>query len=455
MAYVQPRIAPMYRHSVHFDVAEKKPALKRSNSFGDYVPYNSEADALPTETKVSDEIQLNGKVPPNEAKTRSVEYPVLLGSATIREPRAKPISFGSFTTKELARFAVPDAECAAPPLQCLPLTAMEDSSSADEQKPSLESTSAHDSHWDLESLASVDMQRCWSSEEFTNDASDNNEGEQAPFAWPDTDSEDNDEPSPHSQVNGRTLNLADFLPAPPQRDQNPGGFHASAGCGVYPPQGDFKMADPASEIYIPVVVPVNHPWVAYYPQAPSSDYLTSFTAGAAPLPVSPVNAPTTTCEKMPPSSKPRHYRSQSEDICLQETSLPITTMMIRNLPQHVTQEEFIYELEENGFIGSYDFVYVPYSQKRGSNKGFAFVNFLSSQAAGVLVGKWQRQRIFNTDFRKPTLNISPASIQGLEPNLMKWSCPSWHAQDDSDSLPHVVGERAEQLLQHLVKEWQM
>jgi hypothetical protein len=130
-------------------------------------------------------------------------------------------------------------------------------------------------------------------------------------------------------------------------------------------------------------------------------------------------------------------------------------MMIRSLPPYVTQQDFIQELEETGFSGTYDFVYVPYSLKCNSNKGFALVNFLSSTAAGVLVGKWQRQRIFSKDDRSPFLNISPSSVQGLEPNLLKWYCPAWQRPDYRESFPQVLGERAEQLLTHLVTEWQM
>jgi len=328
----------------------------------------------------------------------------------------------------------PDVQYQAPSLRSLPLTCMTYAT------PSLKSTSAHDSLCDLESVASFEMQGTWSPDDFTNDASDTDEGDRAPYAWPDTDSDDNEYPLPHSQIDiqadGTTLNLADLLP-PPQK---------GSAFKVYQAQGEFTRAETVPVIYIPMVIPVHHPAWANFPQATSTDYPETVNSAATLLPSS--------SKKMPPSSKPRRYGPKAEASWLQEPSLSITTMMVRNVPLHVTQQEFIQELEENGFSGTYDFVYVPYSFKPKTNKGHAFVNFLSSQEAGVLVGKWHRQRIFNVGSRRPSLSIIPASIQGLEPNLLKLSCPNSQPQNE-ELLPHVVGEVAERLLKHLVQKSQM
>lgn len=101
-----------------------------------------------------------------------------------------------------------------------------------------------------------------------------------------------------------------------------------------------------------------------------------------------------------------------------EGSEPTTTLMIRNIPKSLSQEDFVKELDVSGFAGLYDFIHMPSSG--GENKGYAFVNFVSPGAAGALVGAWHRSRRWGMSATSTWLNISPAVLQGLDANVAKW-----------------------------------
>jgi hypothetical protein len=97
--------------------------------------------------------------------------------------------------------------------------------------------------------------------------------------------------------------------------------------------------------------------------------------------------------------------------------LPVTTLMLRNLPNNFSRSRLMKVLDENGFENLYDFVHVPLDSATHSCLAYAFVNLedastaerFTKQMNGFLV-KWDGTRT-------RTLHVSPAHIQGLEANL--------------------------------------
>jgi len=65
---------------------------------------------------------------------------------------------------------------------------------------------------------------------------------------------------------------------------------------------------------------------------------------------------------------------------------PLTTVMLRNLPNSMTREMLMDLLDENGFKGRYDFLYLPLAlvRKRHTSLGYAFLNLLSTELANDL-----------------------------------------------------------------------
>ena len=54
--------------------------------------------------------------------------------------------------------------------------------------------------------------------------------------------------------------------------------------------------------------------------------------------------------------------------------VPVTTLMIRNIPNRYSQRELARELDELGLAGSYDFLYAPVDKGTMCTVGYAFVN---------------------------------------------------------------------------------
>lgn len=127
----------------------------------------------------------------------------------------------------------------------------------------------------------------------------------------------------------------------------------------------------------------------------------------------------------------------------------MTTLMIRNLPPHATQQRLIKELNDCGFEGMYDFLYIPQCFHSNLNKkGFAFVNFTEPSAAGRLIGLWHRQRRFGMSQGQAALNIAPADLQGFEANLKKWMTPRLHRIKNPNLRPFIM-EKGSKVLQSL------
>jgi len=91
------------------------------------------------------------------------------------------------------------------------------------------------------------------------------------------------------------------------------------------------------------------------------------------------------------------------------------TLMVRNIPMRYTQDMLLVEWPPQG---SYDFLYLPICIDKKRNASFAFVNFVTREAAQAFYRRWHKQRLEHYSARKP-LDISPADVQGREENLLQ------------------------------------
>merc|ERR1712187_513583 len=63
------------------------------------------------------------------------------------------------------------------------------------------------------------------------------------------------------------------------------------------------------------------------------------------------------------------------------SSEPLTTVMMRNIPNNMTRGMLVDLLNTQGFVDTYDFVYLPVDFKSSHGLGYSFINFVSTEAA--------------------------------------------------------------------------
>jgi len=117
-------------------------------------------------------------------------------------------------------------------------------------------------------------------------------------------------------------------------------------------------------------------------------------------------------------------RQLSEEPKEQSPDLPgweeVYTVMMRNLPNKYSQHLLVQEIAEVGFGEAYDFLYLPMDNQTGANRGYAFINFVSSSLAQrfKLTYEGKSMKSFNST---KIVNVTPAALQGFEANLQHYS----------------------------------
>jgi hypothetical protein len=119
--------------------------------------------------------------------------------------------------------------------------------------------------------------------------------------------------------------------------------------------------------------------------------------------------------------------------------------MLRNLPNKYTRDRLLDQLHAGGFQGEIDFLYLPIDFKNKCNVGYAFLNFRSWEACARFFASYHnmdsREMLpgFNS---KKVLQISPARVQGLAPNVQRLRSSQVMRQiiDRPDWMPVLLDE---------------
>jgi len=116
----------------------------------------------------------------------------------------------------------------------------------------------------------------------------------------------------------------------------------------------------------------------------------------------------------------------------------LTTVMLRNLPNNYSRAMVLAMLNDEGFGGLYDFVYLPIDFKSRACLGYAFVNMVTSDAAAALwrhfngFSKWMlpSRKVCNVCWSGPH--------QGLEAHVERYrNSPVMHASVPDEYKPVV------------------
>jgi RNA recognition motif-containing protein len=93
-----------------------------------------------------------------------------------------------------------------------------------------------------------------------------------------------------------------------------------------------------------------------------------------------------------------------------------TTVIICHVPCGVTRDELINAMNENGFEGAFNFVYMPIDLKTFQSKGYGFVNLISNELAHRFIDAFHGFTQWPIRCRK-TCTVTWAMMQGLNANV--------------------------------------
>jgi hypothetical protein len=96
--------------------------------------------------------------------------------------------------------------------------------------------------------------------------------------------------------------------------------------------------------------------------------------------------------------------------------VPVTTLMLRNIPNKYTQSTLMKEINALGFASSYDFFYLPMDVHNRSNIGYAFISFLCPAETERFRASFSGHEFERFKSRK-VASICNAHLQGLDANI--------------------------------------
>ncbi|CAE8693122.1 unnamed protein product [Polarella glacialis] len=104
----------------------------------------------------------------------------------------------------------------------------------------------------------------------------------------------------------------------------------------------------------------------------------------------------------------------------QDSQVPITSFMIRNIPCGLTRTSVMSQFDMHGFSGLYDYFHLPLGRKssKGSraNLGYAFINFLHAEDAATFRGVFHGYSFAGTSSEK-VCEVQVSRFQGSQAHL--------------------------------------
>eukprot|EP00913_Durusdinium_trenchii_P020211 g18990.t1 len=109
--------------------------------------------------------------------------------------------------------------------------------------------------------------------------------------------------------------------------------------------------------------------------------------------------------------------------------------MLRNLPNNYTRDMLLTLLEQKGFSGRFDFIYLPMDFCRDANLGYAFVNLCDNAALTQL---WRRFDGF-CDWSLPSSKVCEVKMsgphQGFKAHVERYRMPGPNSPVMHRSVP--------------------
>jgi hypothetical protein len=106
--------------------------------------------------------------------------------------------------------------------------------------------------------------------------------------------------------------------------------------------------------------------------------------------------------------------------CDQMSWIGVSTVMMRNLPNRLSQKLLISTIDSAGFANTYDFLYLPIDPRTHTNRGYAFINFTGKGLGLMFKVKFDGWKLQNSKSEK-NVDVVPAKVQGFEANHKLYS----------------------------------
>eukprot|EP00747_Dinoflagellata_sp_TGD_P063164 gnl/TRDRNA2_/TRDRNA2_153336_c1_seq6.p1 gnl/TRDRNA2_/TRDRNA2_153336_c1~~gnl/TRDRNA2_/TRDRNA2_153336_c1_seq6.p1 ORF type:complete len:266 (-),score=48.18 gnl/TRDRNA2_/TRDRNA2_153336_c1_seq6:773-1570(-) len=98
----------------------------------------------------------------------------------------------------------------------------------------------------------------------------------------------------------------------------------------------------------------------------------------------------------------------------------VHTVMMRNIPNKYSQQLLIEEINNQGFAGTFDFIYLPVDPDTDANRGYAFVNFDDPSDALRFKQEFDGRQMALFDSSK-FVTVTPATLQGFDANYAHYA----------------------------------
>eukprot|EP00927_Polykrikos_kofoidii_P027150 TRINITY_DN23998_c0_g1_i2.p1 TRINITY_DN23998_c0_g1~~TRINITY_DN23998_c0_g1_i2.p1 ORF type:complete len:517 (+),score=103.18 TRINITY_DN23998_c0_g1_i2:28-1551(+) len=97
-----------------------------------------------------------------------------------------------------------------------------------------------------------------------------------------------------------------------------------------------------------------------------------------------------------------------------------TTVMMRNIPNKYTQRLVLTEINHTGFLGTFDFLYLPIDPETSANRGYAFLNFIDPSFAWMFKLSYEGRKMNKFNSGK-VVSVVAATLQGFDANYTHYS----------------------------------
>jgi len=121
-----------------------------------------------------------------------------------------------------------------------------------------------------------------------------------------------------------------------------------------------------------------------------------------------------------------------------------TTIMMRNLPNKYTQRMLLTEVNQAGFLGTFDFLYLPIDPETSANRGYSFLNFIDPSFAWLFKMTYEGRKMNRFNSSK-VVSVMPATLQGFDANYTHYSTARVNRGDPA-ARPLFLREPAQPVL---------